>query len=39
MNDNAYNLLLGNLKTMYAQTKQWVEDVEFYKEELTFFEI
>lgn len=37
MNENAINLLRGNLKAMYFQTKQWIEDIEFYEEELTFF--
>lgn len=37
MNINAQNLLKNNLKTMHSQTKQWIEEVEFYKEELEFF--
>lgn len=37
MNDNAYKLLKGNLETMYSQTKEWIEDIEFYEEELDFF--
>lgn len=37
MNDNAFNLLKNNLETMYSQTKQWIEDIEFYEEELNFF--
>ena len=37
MNENAENLLKRNLKTMYYQTNQWIEDVEFYQQELDFF--
>ena len=37
MNINAENLLRGNLKTKYSQTKQWIEDIEFYEEELSVF--
>ena len=35
MNDNAYSLLKSNLETMYSQTEQWIEDIEFYEEELS----
>ena len=37
MNKNAESLLEGNLKTMYYQTNQWIEDVKFYEQELDFF--
>src|SRR5690606_37481829 len=36
MNDNANDLLEGNIKTMYFQTKEWIEEIEFYEEELNF---
>jgi len=37
MNDSAYRLLKGNLETMYSQTKQWIEAIQFYEEQLSFF--
>ncbi len=36
MNDNANELLVGNLKTMYFQTKEWIDEIEFYEVELNF---
>jgi hypothetical protein len=37
MNYNAEKLLRHNLETMHKQCGQWVEDLEFYDEELKFF--
>lgn len=37
MNKNAKDLLKSNLLNMYNHTQNWIEDVEFYEEELTFF--
>ena len=34
MTENAQIRLKNNLNTMDSQTKEWIENVEFYKEEL-----
>ena len=36
MNENVQNLLEGKLETMYFQTKEWIEDMEFYEIEFNF---
>ncbi|WP_158851088.1 hypothetical protein [Algibacter sp. L1A34] len=37
MNENVQKLQKDKLKAMYFQTEEWIEDVEFYEEELEFF--
>jgi hypothetical protein len=37
MNKNAKTLLEGNLRTMFQQTGQWMEDLSTYEEELHLF--
>lgn len=36
MNERVHNLLEGKLEAMYFQTKDWIEDIEFYEIEFNF---
>ncbi|MEO5787508.1 hypothetical protein [Gelidibacter sp.] len=36
MNEDVDNLLKEKLETMYFQTKEWIEDMEFYEIEFNF---